>query len=304
MQSPRSRVGSPKVAQLAAIARRRCLPHDCHFKCAIMAAGLAKKNAILRNSSRGCLLAGRALGFTHSLSLSLSFSPLSISLLLAPREQGPPALRRRSRSFSLLLSSSLVLFLSSSLLHGVRARLRAPRMRIAVGPFTGACGLRVATSPWSTTPSLPSSGSLSCLPPSSLPRSPPPFLFLQTFLPSSLPSLRPRSPHPPLCFSLTRLPLPTPRSLLSVLLFSSFAAALLLLLLLALPTTPVEILVYSTLFLLRLDSENQRVVRTATFLVRARETWTSLIPGASSLEGTAYIKMCPFVINDYVLVLQ
>lgn len=151
-------------------------------------------------------------------------------------------------------------------------------MRIAVGPFTEAYGLRVATSPWSTTPSSPSSGSLSCLPPSSLPRSPPLFLFLQTFLPSSLPppSL-PRPPPSPLCFSLTRLPLPTPRSSPSFSLSSSTLPLLLLLLLLflALPTTPIEILVYSTLFLLRLDSENQRVVCTRDFFswnARERET--------------------------------
>lgn len=141
-----------------------------------MAAGLAKKNAILRNGSRG-YLAGRALGFTHSLSLSLFFSH---------RESRA----RRLSAAGLALSPSLSPSSSFSFLLRF-AQLRAPRMRIAVGPFTGACGLRVATSAWSTTPSSPSSGSLSCLPPSSLPRSPPPFLFLQTFLPSSLPSLRP-----------------------------------------------------------------------------------------------------------------
>lgn len=180
VHGPGCRVGSSKVAQLAAIARRRCLPHDCHFKCAIMAAGLAKKNAILRNSSRGCLTgkALRRLGFTRSLILS-SFR--------SPGEYSPPALRDQSRSLARARARTLRLPLP-------RSRLDlpgAPRMRIAVGPFTEAYGLRVATSPWSTTPSSPSSGSLSCLPPSSLPRSPPLFLFLQTFLPSSLPPLPP-----------------------------------------------------------------------------------------------------------------
>jgi hypothetical protein len=93
-------------------------------------------------------------------------------------------------------------------------------------------------------------------------------LLLLLLVPSSLP------PPPPPCpllassafvlnpapFAYTLLaPLRPPRA-------PSFAAALLLflLLLLALPTTPpVEILVYSALFSLRLDSENQRVVYTA-----------------------------------------
>lgn len=186
VHGPGCRVGSSKVAQLAAIARRRCLPHDCHFKCAIMAAGLAKKNAILRNSSRGCLTgkALRRLGFTRSLFLS----PSSFR---SPREYSPTALRRRSHSLSLSLAHARALRLPLPRSH--LALLRTPRMRIAVGPFTEAYGLRVATSPWSTTPSSPSFGSLSRLPPSSLPRSPSLFLFLQTFLPSSLPPLLPIS---------------------------------------------------------------------------------------------------------------
>lgn len=180
VHGPGCRVGSSKVAQLAAIARRRCLPHDCHFKCAIMAAGLAKKNAILRNSSRGCLTgrALRRLGFTRSLALSLS---IFFSLAESVQPAGSPS----PISLSPACAFRLPLPRSRSGLLG------APRMRIAVGPFTEAYGLRVATSPWSTTPSSPSSGSLSCLPPSSLPRSPPLFLFLQTFLPSSLPPLLP-----------------------------------------------------------------------------------------------------------------
>jgi len=100
---PACRVGSSKVTQLAALARRRCLLHDCHFKCAIMAAGLAKKNAILRNSSWGCLTgrALRRLGFTRSLTLSLS-----IFFSLAKRAQ-PVA--DFTLSFSLSLSLSLPL---------------------------------------------------------------------------------------------------------------------------------------------------------------------------------------------------
>lgn len=107
-QRPRCRVGSSKVAQLAAIARRRCLPHDCHFKCAIMAAGLAKKNAILRNSSGGCLTgrALRRLGFTRC---SLF---LSLSSFRSPREHSPPAFHHRSHSLSFSHTLSAFLFLA------------------------------------------------------------------------------------------------------------------------------------------------------------------------------------------------
>jgi len=180
-------VGSPKVAQLAAIARRRCLPHDCHFKCAIMAAGLAKKNAILRNSSRGCL-AGRP---PSSLSLSLSLSlPLSLPQSRQSRARWLSAAGPfLSPSHSCLLSLSLSLSLSVSL--SLSFSLSLALRRAAQGPADAdrrwafhwglrATGRDLTVVHHSLFAFL--SGSLSCLPPSSLPRSSPPFLFLQTFL--------------------------------------------------------------------------------------------------------------------------
>lgn len=224
---PGPRVGSPKVAQLAAIARRHCLPHDCHFKCAIMAAGLGKKNAILRNSSRGCL-AGRTLrlGFTRSLSLFVFFSLAERARARQPAGPPPPVSRSPSPSRSRLRSS----------------RFRAPRMRIAVGPFTG--GLRATGRDLTVVYHslfaflrlpLVSSSFLSSTLASSFSFSPNIFIFL----PAAPCLLRP--PPSPLCFGLTRLPLPT--SLFSIFLFPLSALLLLLLLLplfLALPTTPVE----------------------------------------------------------------
>lgn len=172
-------------------------------------------------------------------------------------------------------------------------------MRIAVGPFTEAYGLRVATSPWSTTPSSPSSGSLSCLPPSSLPRSRLlSFFFFKHFYLPPCRLLLPRPPPSPLCFSLTRL-------LSSSFSLPSSTLPLLLLLFLALPTTPVEILVYSTLFLLRLDSENQRVVCTVTFSVRTRETWTSLIPRhVQPRESCIYYCVCSLLTVTRVAIIN
>lgn len=93
-------------ATRAAIARRRCLPHDCHFKCAIMAAGFAKKNAILRNSSRAAPRRHSlrrpsrfysAAGSTPPVSLlvSRSPSPSSSPVLVLGSVQGPADADRR-----------------------------------------------------------------------------------------------------------------------------------------------------------------------------------------------------------------
>lgn len=131
---------------------------------------------------------------------------------------------------------------------------------------------------------------------STTPGSPPPFLFLQTFLPSSLPSLLPihGSPHPPLCFSLTRLPLPTPHSPLrppsSRAPLAAALLLLLLLLLLALPTTPVEILVYST-FILVTFRQRKSTCRMYRDFFDSSARDVDLIPGASSREETAYINV-------------
>lgn len=192
-----------------------------------MAAGLGKKNAILRNSSRGCL-AGRTLrlGFTRSLPLRLLFTRRE-SRARQPAGPPPPVSRSPSPSRSRLRSS----------------RFRAPRMRIAVGPFTG--GLRATGRDLTVVYHslfaflrlpLVSSSFLSFTLVSSSSFSPNIFIFLP-----AAPCLS-RPPPSPLCFGLTRLPLPT--SLFSVFFFPLSVLLLLPLLLLplflALPTTPVE----------------------------------------------------------------
>lgn len=181
VHGPGCRVGSSKVAQLAAIARRRCLPHDCHFKCAIMAAGLAKKNAILRNSSRGCLTgrALRRLGFTRSLAPSLS---IFFSLAESVQPAGSPS------PISLSLARALFVFLFLALAQ-VCSEPRGCGSPLGLSLRPTGYGSRPHRGP--PLPLRLPPGSLSCLPPSSLPRSPPLFLFLQTFLPSSLPPLLP-----------------------------------------------------------------------------------------------------------------
>lgn len=269
VHGPGPRVGSPKVAQLATIARRHCLPHDCHFKCAIMAAGLGKKNAILRNSSRGCLV-GRAfrLGFTHLLSLCLS-----------PSAFHPPALRRRSRSQVCALQGPADAdrrwaFHRGPAGYGSRPH-RGPPLPLRLPPAPS----RVFLLPLFHARLLP-------------------FFFSKHFyLPPCRPSF-PRPPPSPLCFGLTRLPLPT--SLFSVFLFPLSALLLLLLLFLALPTTPVEkIHVYSTLFLLHLDSENERVVCIATLFSSSARDVDVLDFSTHLAPGELYISMRSFVINDY-----